>query len=280
MNPSTRTACITGATSGLGRAFARQLAQEGYNLILTGRREGELHALATDLAGPANDAGSTDRSARSVHVLIGDLTDPAVRLNIADTLATCADLSLFIHNAGFGHPDGFFSTSAEDLRDMGEVHMQCAVQLVRAAYPAIQKFGKTSPAPPSGIILVSSLAAFLPAPGPAMYTASKHFLVGLGRALQPEAADAGVPIQVLCPGFTHTEFHDRLNWSAESRKNRGIARWMDADDVARRSLRALHRRRGRDPVYIPGFSNRLIRFLTRLLPWSLYRRIVASRKFL
>ena len=84
-----------------------------------------------------------------------------------------------------------------------------------------------------------------------MYTSTKAFLVALGRAIQPELSRRGVALQVLCPGFTHTEFHDRLGWDAERRKNRGMIRWMDAADVVTRSLRAaLPDRPNGNPVFV------------------------------
>ncbi len=293
-NPGT--VCITGATSGIGRAYAQALAADGYDLILTGRRVEKLQHLAGELS---------DMWKVKTEVLIGDLQDWDVCSTTAERLSRCGNLVMLIHNAGFGHRESFFQESADSLRTMGDVHMQCAVELVRAAYPRIRAVAGTgaaaarTPGPEAGdstgyagstgpvgtvppsVIFVSSLAAFLPAPAPAMYTATKAFLVQLARALQPQAVREGVRFQVLCPGFTHTDFHDRLEWSSDMRRDRGIVRWMTSDDVVRRSLKALKRRRATgDPVYIPGFSNRLIRRTTSLVPWRLYARLVTSKNFL
>jgi uncharacterized protein len=269
------TVCITGATSGIGRAYAEALAADGYDLILTGRREEQLRHLAGELS---------DRWKVETEVIIGDLRDRDVSSATAERLSRCESLVMLIHNAGFGHREGFFGESADSLRTMGEVHMQCAVELVRAAYPRIRATAAARAAartvPPSGIWF-SSLAAFLPAPGPAMYTATKAFLVQLARALQPQAVREGVRFQVLCPGFTHTDFHDRLEWSSDARHDRGIVRWMTPEDVVRPSLKALQRRRATgDPVFIPGFANRFIRRMTSLMPWRLYARVVTSKNYL
>jgi len=284
------TACVTGGTSGIGRAYAVALAEAGHDLIITGRRRKRLEELAGELR---------EAQGVSVELFVGDLTDPAVTTDLVDRFEARDDLTMLIHNAGFGHRDRFFETSAAALREMGEVHMQCAVALVRAAVPVIcgnveagsprraggtDRSGPESGLPggttgappltvrgsahyPPGVILVSSLAAFLPVPGPAMYTATKAFLVNLGEAISPELAVKGVRTQVVCPGFTHTDFHDRLEWSAEARRNRGPVRWMDAGTVARRSLRRF-RRRGpwAPPVYIPGAWNRLLRIVMRVIP--------------
>lgn len=260
---NTGTVCITGATSGIGRTYARALAAEGHALILTGRREVELRAFAEELAVPTE-------------VVIGDLRDPEVGSNLAERLAACPDLVMLIHNAGYGHRNSFLTAPPQDLRDMGELHMQCTATLVHAAVPAIARAHVSGGA----VILVSSLAAFMPAPGPAMYTATKAFMIALGRAIQPDLATRSIRLQVLCPGFTHTDFHDRLDWSAERRRNRGFVRWMRAEDVVKRSLARL--RRGSpwsDPVYVPGWSNRLLLIMTRLLPRRLYLYLISRFRF-
>ena len=110
-----------------------------------------------------------------------------------------------------------------------------------------------------------------------MYTTTKAFLVELGRALQPELVARGIATQVLCPGFTHTDFHDRLEWSQDRRRNRGLMRWMTAEEVVARSLRRLCRASLRKPpVYIPGVTNRLLRWLVRLIPHRVYLKIASA----
>lgn len=279
------TACITGATSGIGRAFARALAHEGYSLILTGRREDKLRELSEELQ-RGNGGGP-------VEVIIGDLSEPGTCGALAHRLSGQDDLEVLIHNAGYGHRQSFLEAPAEELRAMGELHMQCSVELIRTAVPVIAEGcgrpaasdmagggGGTVPVRKPAVVLVSSLAAFMPAPGPAMYTATKAFHIFLGRALQPDLASRGIRLQVLCPGFTHTDFHDRLEWGAERRRNRGLVRWMTAEEVVDRSLRRL---RGRsawsNPVYVPGWSNRLLLLSVKLLPRRLYLFLISRFRF-
>jgi uncharacterized protein len=268
------TVCITGATSGIGRAFARELAREGYSLILTGRREAQLRELSEEL--------QRENRGGPVEVIIGDLSEPGSCDTLADRLAGQGDLVMVIHNAGYGHRQSFLEAPVEELRAMGELHMQCSVRLVRTAVPVIAERGthEGEPDRTPAVILVSSLAAFMPAPGPAMYTATKAFLIFLGQALQPDLASRGIRLQVLCPGFTHTDFHDRLDWSTERRRNRGLVRWMDAEEVVRRSLRRLWRKSlWSNPVYVPGWSNRALLLSTKLLPRRLYLFLISRFRF-
>ena len=249
-------ACITGASSGIGRAFADQLAALGYDLILTGRRREVLEGVAQELR---------RRHGGTVDISVGDLAQPETVQRLSEQLNN-RPVDLLIHNAGFGHPGPFWETPLEDLAAMRAVHMGAATDLLH---------GVLRRTPPPKVILVSSLAAFLPAPGPALYTATKTYLVALGRALAPLFAQRGGTLQVLCPGFTHTEFHDRLDWDQERRRSRGLIRWATADAVAAASLRALERRSPwADAVFVPGLANRVLRRALVLIPRRVYGRLV------
>ncbi len=276
LSAMTPVACITGATSGIGRAYAIALGHQGFDLIVTGRRKEKLRELSQDIrrADPQ----------RQVSIVVSDLTEVDAVRNLAQLVGTTPGLAMLVHNAGYGHRTQFFDTGYSDLRDMAVLHMEAAATLVRAAVPAITetvRSGVVAANPrhrlPAAVILVSSLAAFTPMPGAAMYTSTKAYLIELGRAIQPELVTRGITTQVLCPGFTHTDFHDRLDWSAERRRSRGLVRWMAADEVVTRSLRRLRRASPRkSPVYIPGTTNRLLRGLVRLIPHRIYLRIASS----
>ncbi|WP_157703197.1 SDR family NAD(P)-dependent oxidoreductase [Alkalispirochaeta alkalica] len=268
--PLHRIACITGATSGIGEAFARELSDRGWGLILTGRREHLLEKLAGELPGGP-----------PLRLVPGDLRDPQDRQHLLEALKETPGLELVIHNAGYGLDRPFLQASPEEVLALGELHVQSTALLVNQVVPLLcpDRPRRSSSAPP-GIILVSSAAAFLPAPGPALYTATKAFIVSLGRALFPELSRRGIALQVLCPGFTRTGFHDHLGWDPQRLQNRGLIRWMDPRDVAKRSLRRLWRPApgitGRSPVYVPGFSNRLILALARLVPRRIYNALARS----
>ncbi|WP_159438725.1 SDR family NAD(P)-dependent oxidoreductase [Alkalispirochaeta americana] len=270
--PPHRTACITGATSGIGKAFAQALSNQGWSLILTGRRREVLEDFAKELSRnvPRNPP---------VRIVLGDLRESETREQLMAVLRETPGLELLIHNAGYGLDRPFLEASPEDVLAMGELHVQCTTFLVNQTVPLLSGQSSVSGQAP-GIILVSSAAAFLPSPGPALYTATKAFIVSLGIALFPELSRRNIALQVLCPGFTRTDFHARLGWHPRRLQNRGLIRWMDPRKVAELSLRrlwngplGLHRR---SPVYIPGLSNRLILRLARLIPRRIYTILARS----
>ncbi|HVP92079.1 MAG TPA: SDR family oxidoreductase [Terriglobales bacterium] len=249
-----RTALVTGASAGLGAEFARQLAARGSGLILVARRKERLEALAAELSG---------RHGVPVEVLAADLLTPAGVAQAEARAASCARLDLLVNNAGAGTPAAFVKTDPDYLRGMVQVHAAVSVSLARAALPGMIARGR------GYVINVASMAAFSPLSGP-VYSANKAFLVAFSVNLQGELAGTGVRVQALCPGMTHTEFHDVIKMDTS-----GIPRfmWMDAPDVVRASLTALGRGR---LICIPGWQNRLIAVPERCAPTAWVIRRLAS----
>jgi short-subunit dehydrogenase len=248
-----RTALITGASAGMGAEFARQLAAAGTNLILVARRKEKLDALAAEL---------TERQGVVVEVLQADLASPDGIEVVRGRIASADALDLLINNAGFGGA-GPFSKSDVGY-DLGMVHVQidAAVTLSRAALDGMVSRGR------GAIINVASVAAFSAVSGP-MYGGCKAFLVKFSEGLQYELEDKGVRIQALCPGMTHTEFHDVIKMDKSTVP---AFMWMSATDVVRISLRTLGRRK---VVCIPGLKNRLVSAPMRCAPTAwLLRKIV------
>lgn len=237
------TAFITGASSGIGAAFARALARQGYRLVLLARREDRLKALAEELrAGGAGD----------VRILAADLSDPEAVERAAQVLAEIPDLTLLINNAGFGTGGRFDQVDVEPELRMIQVHAIASVRLTRAALPGMIARGH------GGVINVSSIAGLLPMPGNTIYGATKSFLIFFTGSMNSELAGSGVRVQALCPGFTYSEFHDVM----------GVERsflprifWMEASDVVKESLRGL--RTGQE-IVIPGAGYRVLAFFIRL----------------
>lgn len=258
-------ALITGASSGIGAAFARELAARGYDVILVARRRERLTALAEECQ---------KRHGLTAEVLAADLACAEdveqVRKRIAETPA----LDLLVNDAGFGTTGYFADVDLAKHRDMIRVHVTASVCLAHAALPGMKARRQGS------IINVSSLAAYLAMPNAVTYCATKMFLITFSQALAKELAGTGVRVQVLCPGFTYTEFHDTPEFAKFKRSDVSAGLWMSAEDVVRESLGALETG---GVVCVPGRKNRLLMALRRTplgapLLWLLARKRWQSRK--
>lgn len=252
------TVLITGASSGIGAVFARTLASQGYNLVLVARRERLLTSLADEMQ---------EKFHVGVQVFPADLSDPTEVERVAKKIGEIGDLEVLINNAGFGVPGRFAETPPERNVAMIQVHVLATVRLCRAALPGMIARSRGS------IINVSSIAAFMPNPRNTTYSATKAYLNVFSETLQDELQGTGIRVQALCPGLTHTEFHDHPGY--EGYKTRIPAFfWMSAEDVVAGSLDALEKGR---VICIPGFKNRLIVALARNRLCSSVVKAVAAR---
>ena len=254
-----RTALITGASSGIGAAFARQLAPQGFHLILVARREQRLAALAAELQG---------RHRISAEVLDADLSEPADVERVERRIAELESLDLLINNAGFGAPGSFAETDLATQLTMIDVHIIASVRLCRATLPGMITHRR------GAIINVSSIAGLVPIPGSATYSSTKAYLNVFSEALHAELRGTGVKVQALCPGFTHTGFHDTPEHKGFHRSGIPKALWMSAEDVAAQSLNALGRRQ---VIFVPSFKNRLLAVAARNAPRSLLHLLRSRR---
>ena len=216
-NRHTRLALVTGASSGIGQAFARRLGAEGYDLVVVGRRRERLDALVAEFP--------------KVHVrpLIADLGTDAGIEAVAEVCASEA-LTMLVNNAGVAHYMPFTTLPADKASELLRVKVVAPTLLARAAAPGMVARGAGT------IINVAGMLAFsgpAPAQGRATYVATLAHLVALSQALHQELHAQGVQVQVLCPGIVATEFHERqgLDLSALPR--------MSAEDVVTASLRGL-----------------------------------------
>lgn len=251
-------AVITGASSGIGAEFARQLAHAGYDLLLVARREERLKRLATELA---------SRSGIEVDVLAADLSTKDGIEQVAARIEQIDDLVLLINNAGFGTQGYFADTALQPQLDMITVHLTASVRLIHAALPGLIRRRA------GAIINVSSIAAFFATPGGANYGATKAYLNTFSEALQAELAGAGVKVQALCPGFTLTEFHDTPEYEADHRSQIPAAVWMSAEAVVRESLAKLS---SEQVIVVPGRHYRALIASTQT-PFGPYIRALSRR---
>lgn len=241
------TALITGASAGLGAEFARQLARRRADLILVARSADALEQLATELRGEYGVA---------VEVLPADLADAAGVEIVAARLRDTADpVDLLVNNAGFGLPLRFADNDIDDEVRHLRVHVEASMRLMHAALQSMRGRG-------GRIINVASVAGFI---SRSTYSACKSWLIGFSRWANAEYARDGVSVTALCPGFTHTSFHERMGLAVGEEGVPGFM-WLNARDVVRTGLRDAARGKS---VSIPSLRYKAIVALTRVLPSSL-----------
>lgn len=239
-----QTALITGASAGIGAEFARQLAAQNYNLILTARRKDRLEQLSSDLH---SQFGTLSE------VLVADLGSYSGIQTVVDRITKQPDLGLLVNNAGYGIARRFSKTDPGSLDAMLQVLITAVVLLSRAALPNMISRHQGS------IINVASMAGLLPFPS-VLYGSSKAFLINFSHALNLELTGSSVHIQALRPGFTHTEFHDTPAMSKFNTRSIPSFLWLRSDQVVRHSLKDLKRQK---EVSVPGLQYQLIAILLR-----------------
>lgn len=246
-------AAVTGASAGIGKVFCERLAARGYDLITVARDGNRLEALRQDLE---------QRHGIAVEVFPADLTiDTDVSL-LAERLTRSPQLALLVNNAGFGTRGSLADASPAQQEAMLRLHIIAPMRLAQAALPVLLRNER------GAIVNVSSVASFLYSAGNVNYCATKAYLTNFSEGLAAEVRGTGVKVQALCPGFTHTEFHQRMQVDVGE-----VPRWMwmPADRVVETSLRSLER--GGPVVCIPGIRYKLVVLALRLVPRRLLGRL-------
>jgi len=216
------TALVTGASAGLGLEFCRQLAGRCDVIIAVARRVDRLQALADELSGQVE-----------VHAIEADLNTVEGVARCMEVLRQKGPVDYLVNNAGFSTFGHFADLPIDGQRDMLSLHTDATITLCRAAIPFMRERGE------GHIINVSSLGAFMPGKGLAVYGATKAFLNYFSLALQQELAGSGIEVQALCPGYIRTEFHDEMDSQSFDRDRIPDQMWLEAPDVVAASLAAL-----------------------------------------
>jgi short-subunit dehydrogenase/SAM-dependent methyltransferase/uncharacterized protein YbaR (Trm112 family) len=234
-------ALVTGASSGIGAAYARLLAARGCRLILTARREARLQALADELA---------LQYGTQTEIIVADLSTEAGIARVEKRLAEGGDVDHLVNCAGYDVFGNFAEIPIEQILGLIQCHTLAAVRFCRAALPGMiqRHFG--------AIVNVASIGAFFPKRKDATYVSAKAYLALFSETLARELSGTGVRVQVLCPGFTLSEFHDDPQYASYHIKER-VPRWlwMTCAEVAQASLRGLAEGQ---IVCVPGLQNQLI----------------------
>jgi len=244
-------ALVTGATSGIGLAFARTLAQRGHDLVLVARDRERLDRVAAELRGYRVH----------VEVMAADLSDRAQMADVEDYLRT-EPVEILVNNAGFGVPQRFSGGDLDAEQRMLDVLVTAVMRLTHAALPGMVERG-------SGAVLnVSSVAGWITG---GTYSAAKAWVTVFSESLAVELSGTGVHVTAVCPGYTHTEFHQRASMEMDA-----VPEWMwlDTQDVVDRAL--IDVRRGR-PVSVAGRQYKALSLAAQYLPRPLVRAIGSRR---
>lgn len=230
-------AVVTGATAGIGRAFAERLARDGYDLLLVARDPERLRQTSEDLS-------SAHGVEASSHV--GDLADPAA-LRVLESILRERVPDILVNNAGFGIPGGasFEQIDPDEIERMIQVHCVALSRLTRAVLPGMVERGT------GDVINLSSLSSFM-IPRVPVYSGTKAYVTAFTIGLLPLVQGTQVRLQALCPGWTITEFHQRMGM--DRYQDLGVPRewWMTAEDLVEASLAGLQRR---EVVCVPGLED-------------------------
>src|SRR5262249_47073619 len=246
-------ALVTGASSGIGEAFARRLARDGHDLVLVARRLDALEALAEELRA---EHGAAVECLRAHPTLPPDLRSVEARARAAPVFA------LVVNNAGKGSAGAF---AERDLEREEELVRLNAVALMRLSHAAL---GAMLPRGRGALINVSSLAGMGPYPFTATYGATKAFVNSLTESLAEELRGTGVRVQALCPGFTRTRFQESAGVDPKTVPDFA---WMSADAVVEASLAGLARG---EVVCVPGAGYKLLHAVAGALPRAAFRRVI------
>ena len=249
-------ALITGATSGIGKAFAFHFAQEGYNIIAAGTRTTQLQNTVDELIGKFNVEAIA---------FTGDLSVSSSQDELI-ALALKKQPHLLINNAGFALNQLFADANLAKWIQMNELHVNCMIKLIYSLLPQMIARNEGT------IINVASDAAYMIAKKNAVYSGTKSYIKQFTHGLYLELMGTNVYAQALCPGLTRTDLHMKMGMSRERQKNKGILRWEEPEQVVAQSVRAMKKRKA---ICLGGWSKMQI-ILTSCMPKSFYYRLINS----
>ncbi len=238
-----KTALVTGASSGIGRALALRLAEGGTHVVLVARDEAALDKVATEIAARFQGV--------KTHVMVKDLTRTSAAVELyAATQRLGLEIDIVVNNAGFAVHGPFETTSLEREAEMVDVQIGCFLGLTKLYLPRMLARGR------GWFLNVASVYSFVPVPFQAVYGSCKAFMYSFSEALANETASQGITISVCCPGTTKTEFRSR---AGKPEKGKGLS----AEAVAEVAYAGLVRGKR---LTVPGGINKFFVTLVRILP--------------
>lgn len=242
------TALITGASSGLGAEFARQLAAEGHQLVLVARRLDRLENLIAELQ---------QKHPQRMEAICCDLAEVGAVAELMDEIASRElSIDILINNAGYSPRKMFSQQTPKIMQAQLQVMVNALTELCHAVLPHMteKQWGR--------IINVSSIVAFAPPGRGSLYSAIKQYVFTFSQSLDMDVRRVGIRVTALCPGLTHTEFHDAMDVAEKAKKIPEIL-WTDAPFVVRSGWKAVN---AGQPVCTPGLLNNVVAFVSKRLP--------------
>ena len=253
-------ALITGASAGIGKEFALQLAQSGWNLMLIARRENQLKSLCQQL--------SEDYSIDARYQVADLADDRQAHIIFKHCKSNNLNIAMLVNNAGYGVPGDFEKNDWQTHKDSLQVMLNGVIELCYLFYPDMLKaqYGR--------IINVASLAGFAPpTAGHTLYGATKAFIIRFSHTLHLEGKNKGIHVTALCPGFTYTEFHD-VNRTRHMVSKLPKFMWMKSKDVVKQGIIAVEKNQA---VKVNGKMNRTIAAISSALPDWISRTMLAGK---
>lgn len=254
-------AIVTGATSGIGEAYARLLGGYGWNLIITGRREEKINKVAATIR---------KESGVDVRVIICDFNKPE---SFREFIVAISSLKVgfLVNSVGFSNHNNFFKSNFKENHKLIEAHISALTETIHSVVPGMKLIGE------GWIINVSSLAGFLPSLSDPFYSGTKAFINTYSESISMILKGDSIRVQSLCPGYTYTDFHKDMNLPESAFKNRGLKVWMKPESVAEYSY---GKRNSKKVIVIPGISNKIVYSVVKWLPKRLYYRLAGRKRSL
>lgn len=249
-----KTAVITGATSGIGAAYALRFAREGYDLVITGRRRAVIEEFAQKLR---------QTQGRKVDVVLAELSQPDGVEKLIETIRH-RRVEVLVNNAGFGINSFYQESDLKTMEQVVAVNVSTPMKLIHALLPGMVQRGR-------GIIInISSESAYLSIPKNSVYSGAKAFLLSFTEGLHLDLLNTGVKVQVVCPGLTRTDFHEKMGMKKGKQRNRGLIHWLSPEKVVEIAMKDLEKNR---VISIPGIHTKLTLKLAKMLPKNYYYKL-------
>jgi short-subunit dehydrogenase len=252
----TKAVLITGATSGLGLAYAREHAKEGYNLIITGRREDKIKFNAIDIEQTYHI---------KVKVLIVDLANQDGLNYLLDEIKD-DEIEVLVNNAGFGLKPVLVETKREEMDRIMFLQMNAVVILTQYILKEMLIRNRGT------VINISSDGAFAVMPRNVLYSSTKLFIINFTEGLYMELEKYNIKVQVVCPGFIDTDFHESAGMNVVKKK-KGFMKFSSPEDIVSMAMKDLNKGK---VVCVPGMEAKIIRLMAHFLPRTMFYKIAIS----